>query len=86
MTLQEFLSYSIDDQYAIIMELGTHVADRHDGYSNIKLYMIDSFYAEVFSRVKDGIIWKFGGFDHPVLLHPYLEQVDIQHLLQSDSI
>jgi predicted amidohydrolase len=78
--LDEFTNQDGYNQLLIVEENGNKVGERENDYHKIWLYQIDSFYVEVFYRKDDNSIWKVGGFDHPVLLNPYLDQVDISQL------
>lgn len=77
MILSDFTENDGDEQIRIIKEVGVLVGKREQLNYNISLYQIDNFYAEIFFRKKDDSIWKVGGFDHPILLKPYLDQIDI---------
>ncbi|TCZ74539.1 hypothetical protein [Flaviaesturariibacter aridisoli] len=80
MTLSEFAQRDGGSQLAIIHERGVPVGHRDQGPYEVRLYQVDAFYAEIFFRKHDRSIWKVGGFDHPVLLQPYLDQIDIRSL------
>lgn len=81
MTLEEFSSKPGYEQIEIVNEKGVLIGEREHPGHNIKLYRLDDFYAEVFFRKCDDTIWKVGGFDHPILLQPYLDQIDLSGLL-----
>lgn len=80
MNLDEFTNCDGYDQLLIIEEHGVLVGERENTYHRILLYQLYSFYAEVFYRMDDNSVWKIGGFDHPILLNPYLDQIDISQL------
>ena len=80
MTLTEFTALDADKQVEIIAHSGVHIAVREHPHHSIRLYQMDTFYAEIFLCKKDNSIWKVGGFDHPILLQPYLKQIDISSL------
>jgi hypothetical protein len=82
MTLDEFTVQAGEDQIAFIKAKGALVGKRFHTHHYIHLYQIDNFYTEVFLRNEDDTIWKVGAFDHPILLQPYLDQVDISSLLR----
>jgi predicted amidohydrolase len=80
LNLEEFTSHDGYNQLLIIEEHGIMVGERENKYHKIHLYQMDSFYAEIFYRRDDNSVWKIGGFDHPILLNPYLDQIDISQL------
>ncbi len=80
MTLNQFTAYDPDVQVDIIRAEGTLIGNREDSYSLVELYQLHNFYAELYFRREDDELWKAGGFDHPVLLKPYLDQIDISSL------
>ncbi|RYY62803.1 MAG: hypothetical protein EOO12_13250 [Chitinophagaceae bacterium] len=85
MTLTEFEQCDGGSQLAIINESGVPIGMRAHGPYEVHLFQVDAFYTEIFFRKSDRSIWKVGGFDHPVLLQPYLEQIDISSLWQPEE-
>jgi hypothetical protein len=77
MTLNKFCELSFGEQIAIIKDRGALIGERQDKYATMHLYQIDAFYVELAFTKSDGILWKIGPFDHPVLLQPYLDRIDI---------
>ena len=83
MNLAEFTDLPHDEQLIIIMEEGVPVAEAEDSHSEIVLYQLYNFYASVYISKSDETIWKFGGFDHPILLQPFLDKIDISDLIKA---
>lgn len=81
MTLDQFTSYPPDVQLDIIRSEGVLIGEREDTYSRIELFQLHAFYAEMFYRKEDNELWKAGGFDHPILLQPYLNQINLEGLM-----
>ena len=81
MTLSEFENCSAEEQLSLVERNGVLVGRRAHTHHNIELFQLDAFYVEVFFRKKDSSVWKICGFDHPVLLQPYLDQNNLSNLL-----
>ena len=79
-TLNDFVNSDANEQVEILKRQGVQVGKRDYGHYIVHLFQIDSFYAEIFYRKIDFSIWKVGGFDHQVLLTPYLEKINIDNL------
>ena len=56
---------------------GVHIADREDQDHRILLYLIDSFYMEVYYHKEYNVIRRFRPFSSTEQLQPYLNQIDI---------
>lgn len=82
MTLNDFENLSSDEQIAVVEENGVLIGEREDGIHDMFLYQLYSFYVEMTYNKSDKELWRIGPFDHPVLLRPYLDQIDITGLLQ----
>jgi hypothetical protein len=83
MTLNAFTSLSAEDQLFLVHDKGVEIGNREQTLHHIYLYQLYAFYVEIFFRKSDDTIWKVGGFDHPVLLKPYLDQIDLNELYKS---
>ena len=81
MTLKEFVALDASDQIAIAQQDGVKVAMRDHGSCIVHLYQLQNFYAEIFYRKFDFSIWKVGGFDHQIMLVPYLDQIDVRDIM-----
>ena len=81
MTLTEFQSLEWDEWMAILEEHGVKIGKREDNYARMELYQVYAFYVEVAYTKHDGNLWKMGPFDHPKLLGPYLDQINLKDLL-----
>lgn len=81
MTIIEFQNLTSAEQMYLIEIHGAQVGTREDGRSTMFLYQVYAFYVEIVYNKKDGMLWKMGYFDHPILLGPYLDQIDISNLL-----
>ncbi|WP_207493814.1 hypothetical protein [Aridibaculum aurantiacum] len=80
MTLQSFDELGWEEQLQVIKEEGAMVGTRDDSIHYMHLYQLHSFYVELTYNKEDKELWRIGPFDHPVFLHPYLEQIDISKL------
>ncbi|GAA4736409.1 hypothetical protein [Flavisolibacter ginsenosidimutans] len=80
MTLEEFDNLFVDDQVTMIENRGVLIGEREESHHRFLLFQIDAFYTEVALRKKDDTIWKVGCFDHPILLEPYLNRIDLSEI------
>ena len=81
MTLEEFCELESDDMFNITYNEGIVMGSRENNYFTMTLYRIEDFYVEVKRQRSDGSTYMFPIY-HDVLLHPYLDQVDISKLFQ----
>lgn len=68
------------EQADVIMEKGVLVAKRTDGFYNILLFQVDSFYAEIYYHSHFNVIIKIRTFSNTNALEPYLAQIEIANL------
>lgn len=69
------------EQADLIMEKGALVGKRTDGFYNILLFQVDSFYAEIYYHSHFNVIIKIKTFRNTDALEPYLAQIEISKLL-----
>ena len=81
MTLVEFQLLPTKDQVSILYKQGVYIGKRKQGHLTILLYQIESFYVEVIYRMYRRYIAKIKCSDSTVVLDPYLEQIDVEHLV-----
>jgi hypothetical protein len=84
MTLKQFTDHSANEQLQIIQERGVLIGKREHPHHYIQLFQVDAFYAEVSFRKRDDTVLKVGGLDHPILLEPYLNQLNISNLFATE--
>ena len=80
MTLYQFIALDEMEQAEAVWE-GTFIADREDNEHKILLYQIDSFYVEVYYHTELNVVRKYRPFSSINQLKPYLDQIDIQKLI-----
>jgi len=77
MRFSDFKMLNLPWQARIICDQGIFLTSRkEDGYF-IELYQVDSFYVEVYYRLKDNEIEKFLSFHDTSMLEPYLKLINI---------
>ena len=81
MMLLEFQSLSCHDQISILYKHGVYIGKRKRGHLTLLLYQIDSFYIEVVYVMYRRHIASIKCSDSTVILDPYLEQIDVEHLV-----
>lgn len=81
MTLFEFQLLSETDQMDLLYEQGSYIGKRKEGYQNVLLYQLDAFYVEVFYYKHRCYSTGVRCFRSTVLLDPYLESIDVEHLV-----
>lgn len=81
MSIDEFSELKEEQKEEAIKQLGTIVGKRDDALHDFLLFQIASFYVEIGFRKEDGTVWRIGEFDHPILLAPYLDQINLEDLL-----
>jgi hypothetical protein len=82
MNLEYFENLSCEEQVAVVKESGVLISEREDGIHDMFLFQLYSFYVEMTYNKSDKELWRIGPFDHPVMLRPYLDQIDISTLFQ----
>ena len=68
------------EQADVIMEKGVLVGKRTNGFYNILLFQVDSFYAEIYYHSHFNVIIKIRTFSNTDALEPYLQQIEISSL------
>ena len=81
MTLLEFQHLNIQEQISILYKHGVYIGKTKHGHLTILLYQIDSFYVEVVYRMYRRYVAMIKCSDSTVILDPYLEQIDVEHLV-----
>jgi hypothetical protein len=57
------------------------VDTREHSIHYMRLYQLYSFYVGMTFNKDDNELWRIGPFDHPVLLTPYLNGIDISAIM-----
>lgn len=81
MKLFDFQLLDKTDQIDYLYENGTFVGKRRDGLDIVLLYQVEGFYVEVFYQYYRKHPKKVRCFRSTVLLDPYLESIDVEHLV-----
>jgi dienelactone hydrolase len=80
MTINEFLQLDLNVRAEIAWH-GTFIADRTEDQTNIQLYYLTDFFAEISYNLIDEEIITINAFRNPELLNKYSEKIDISGLL-----
>jgi hypothetical protein len=81
MTMYAFQLMPEQQQTHLLYKYGVYIGKRKEGFSIILLYQFESFYVEVFYRKYRSHIKHLHCFETTELLDPYLEQIDVEHLV-----
>jgi len=85
MKLLEFQLLSAPEQVNVLYEQGVYIGKRKKAHLTRLLYQIDSFYVEVVYRMYRRHIVGMRCSDSTGFLDPYLEQIDVEHVVGSGS-
>ena len=83
MTLFDFQLLSRNEQVSMLYEEGVYIGKRKEGGLTILLYQVDSFYVEVYYRKYRKYIDRIRCSASTVMLDPYLEQINVEHVVGS---
>lgn len=81
MTLIEFTSLDEKKQAQTLLEKGCFLATRLYKNFSILLYQLDNFYVEVYHNLRFDVMQGLRCFEDDETLQPYLETIDISHLV-----
>jgi hypothetical protein len=81
MTLMEFQVLSVEDQINVLYKDGVYIGKRKQAHLIRLLFQVDSFYVEVAYRMYRRYIAAIRCSGSTSLLDPYLEQIDVEHLV-----
>lgn len=81
MTLLEFKLSDMCDKVSILYKHGVYIGKRREEHLTILLYQVDSFYVEIAYRLYRRYIARVRSSESTTLLDPYLEQIDVEHLV-----
>jgi hypothetical protein len=77
----QFNSIPSDQRAEYVWKQGTFLTFRYYLGCTVALYYIPGFFAEVWYSPEDNQIALVHGFDDKGLLEPYLEMIELKHLL-----
>ena len=77
----EFQLLATPEQINILYKQGVYIGKRKENKLTVLLYQVDSFYVEVVYRLYRRHIARIRCFASTALLDPYLEQIDVEHLV-----
>jgi hypothetical protein len=81
MEMLNFQVMSETKKIDFLYKQGVYIGKRKQFGLSIVLYQLDSFYAEIFYKKYRTYINKIRTFDNTDLLEPYLEQINVEHLV-----
>ncbi len=82
MKLSEFIALPEDHKRLIVMTQGVAIAKRELANSLVFLFQLNEFYVETFCCNKSKEILEYRVFENTKHLNPYLECIEISHLLK----
>jgi hypothetical protein len=81
MTLDNFNALDVTSQVDYTLRYGTRIGERTCDDRRMLLFRLDNFFVEIVHETVSRDIIKIGGFEHEILLQPYLDQIDLSGLL-----
>ena len=81
MKLSTFILLSEDQKQNVLLHDGMLIAKRTDSKQMVFLFQLDDFYVEIFGNLEDKKVVEYKAFTRTDQLKPYLETIDIAHLL-----
>jgi hypothetical protein len=81
MTMFDFQQLPQDEQVATLYDQGVYLGKRKEKNQAVLLYQYESFYVEVFYSIYRQFISKIHLSVNTVILDPYLEQIDVEDLV-----
>jgi hypothetical protein len=81
MTMNEFQKFGENEQLTILYNEAVYLGKRRDTNQVVLLYQLEGFYAEVFYRIYRQYISKIHLSGNISILDPYLEQIDVEDLV-----
>ncbi len=82
MKLSEFIALPEDHKRSTVMTQGVAIAKRELANSLVFLFQLNEFYVETFCCNKSKEILEYRVFENTKHLNPYLESIEISHLLK----
>lgn len=79
--MMHFNTLSKQDQQNLLLKQGTFLAERTDGPFRIMLYQLDNLYVEVYFFNLYNKVAFLETFSDTDALEPYLQQMDLNHML-----
>ncbi|MDO6431935.1 hypothetical protein Q4E93_15115 [Flavitalea sp. BT771] len=81
MKLSDFISLNEDEKKMAVLHMGVLIAKRSSFDSMVFLFQMGSYYVEAICNPEDKAIEEYRVFDNTSLLHPYLERIPIDRLI-----
>lgn len=81
MTLFDFQLLPVPEQVSVLYDQGVYIGKRKVGELSALLYQLDSFYVEVLYQKYRRYIGRIRCSSSTHLLDPYLEQINVEHLV-----
>ena len=82
MRLSDFVMLTTEEKKLIVLHEGVLIGKRKNRENIVFLFQMGSFYIETFCNRLNKSIEEYRIFDHPNLLRPYLEGIQIDDLLE----
>lgn len=85
MNLHQFNQLTRNDQRLCLLTEGIFLEERSTLRHDVMLYELDGFYAEAYFMKNTNKAAFFKTFTDTAYLEPYLQQINLQHLLEPTS-
>ena len=81
MKLSDFILLNVEEKKLTVLHEGILVAKRKFDNSTVFLFQLESYYVETYCNNANKAVEEFLIFHNTMLLHPYLETIPINDLL-----
>lgn len=81
MTMFEFGLLPDNEKIDILYNQGVYIGKRRVEKLSVLLYQLETFYVEVYYKKHRRHVTRVYCFSSTTLLDPYLEQIDVEHLV-----
>jgi hypothetical protein len=81
MRLSDFILLEEKEKKRVVLHEGVLVAKRSDYQYMVFLFQFENYYVETYCNLQNKAIDEYRVFDNTALLHPYLDKIPINHLL-----
>jgi hypothetical protein len=81
MRLSDFIVLAGNEKEKVVLHEGVLIGKRFNEEEMVFLFQLDNYYVETYCNRQRKAIESFQAFDNTDLLHPYLEKIRLEDLL-----
>lgn len=83
MTINQYSRLNESEQLDVLAQTGVLIAQRQDDFYHLDLYQSEGFYVELCYHTHFNTLININAFSHTGRLDPYLQQMDIEALMDA---